>query len=102
MIGLGKKQILACMGEPAGRSPAAQATEIWTYPGVSESDTPPWAAGLDFATLRGSEPCEVRLVMTNGRVSQVSYGMAGGRGVFSGRQCVFAAEPCAEPAALRR
>jgi len=102
MIGLTKKDALACMGAPASRRYAAQATEIWTYPGVTVSDTPPWAAGLDFATLRGSEPCEVRVVMTNGRISQVSYGMPGGRGLFSGRQCIFAAGPCAQIAALRQ
>ncbi len=96
MIGLSGKHVRACMGEPASRRGAGQATEIWTYPGVTATDTPPWAAGLDFATLRGSEPCEVRVVMTNGQVSQVSYGMPGGRGLFSGRQCVFAAAPCAQ------
>ena len=97
MIGLSGKELRACAGEPASRRGAGQATEIWTYAGVTATDTPPWAAGLDFATLRGSEPCEVRVVMTNGRVSQVSYGMPGGRGLFSGRQCVFAAARCAEP-----
>jgi hypothetical protein len=101
MIGLSKKHILACLGAPANRRAVAQATEIWTYPGVTATDTPPWGAGLDFATLRGSEICEVRLVMTNGQVSQVSYGLPGGRGLFSGRQCVFAVEPCAEIGAAR-
>ena len=100
MIGLSKRQILTCMGTPAYRRAAAEATEVWTYPGVTVSDTPPWAAGLDFATRRGSEICEARLVMTNGRVSQVSYGLPGGRGLFSGRQCVFA-HPCAETSAAQ-
>ena len=33
MIGLSKKDILACMGEPAARRGLGEGTEIWTYAG---------------------------------------------------------------------
>jgi hypothetical protein len=95
MIGLSGKDVRACMGEPLTRRGVVQATEIWTYPGATSTETPPWAAGLDLAASRGAEPCHVRLVMTNGRVSQVAYALADGRGLPSGRQCAFAPAACA-------
>jgi hypothetical protein len=95
MIGQSARQIRACLGPPLTHRAAAQATEIWTYPGVTSTATPPWAAGLDLAASRGPEACDVGLVMTNGAVSQVTYALADGRGLPSGRQCAFAPEPCA-------
>ncbi len=95
MIGLSAKQIRACMGPPMRRRAVAQATEIWTYAGMTSTATPPWAAGLDLAAARGPEACDVKLVMTNGAVSQVTYALADGRGLPSGRECAFTPEPCA-------
>ena len=96
MIGLSKRDILLCMGEPIRRQAVAQATEIWTYPvGVTTTDTPPWAAGLNLAASQGSLPCDVELVMTNAHVSQVTYALPGGWALPSARQCSFLVQSCA-------
>ncbi len=96
MIGLAKRDILACLGEPAGRRAVGEGTEIWTYPvGVTTTGTPPWGAGLNLAALQPSLPCEVEVVMTNARVSQVTYALPDGRPLPSGRQCAFAVQACA-------
>ena len=59
MIGLAKRDILACLGEPARRRAVGEGTEIWTYPvGVTTTDTPPWGAGLNFAASQ--PPCPAR------------------------------------------
>jgi hypothetical protein len=96
MIGLTKRDILACMGEPTRRGALDDGTEIWTYAiGVTTTDSPPWARGLNFSALAPSAPCDVRLVMTNARVSQVGYLMPDGWGLPSGQQCSFAVQECA-------
>ena len=96
MIGLSRADIRACLGEPASRSRVAEGTEIWTYPvGVTTTETPPWGLGLDFSAIAPREACDVRLVMTNGRVSQVAYSSAGGRALPAGRQCSFPVRQCA-------
>jgi hypothetical protein len=96
MIGLSKRDILACMGEPGRRHAPAQGTEIWSYAvGTTTTDSPPWAAGLNFSALPPPAPCDVRIVMTNAHVSQVGYQTPDGRALPSGRQCTFAVEACA-------
>jgi hypothetical protein len=96
MIGLSKQDILACMGEPSGRRALDDGTEIWTYAsGRTTTDTPPWAVGLSFSAWAPPSPCDVRVVMTKARVSQIGYAMPDGRSLPSGRQCSFAVEPCA-------
>jgi hypothetical protein len=95
MIGLSTRDILACLGEPVRRHAVAQATEIWAYPiGVTTTDTPPWGAGLNFAATQPPLPCDVRLVMTNAHVSQVSYALPDGSALPSARQCGFAVQTC--------
>jgi hypothetical protein len=96
MIGLSKEDIFACMGEPAKRRALGEGTEILTYAsGRTATDTPPWAFGLNFSAWAAPALCDVRVVMTNGRVSQVGYLMPDGRALPSGRQCSFSAQPCA-------
>jgi len=96
MIGLSKQDILVCMGAPAQRHALGEGTEIFTYAvGHTTTDSPPWSAGLDFGLSAKPAPCDVRVVMTNARVSQVSYLMPDGRALPSGRQCTFAVEACA-------
>ena len=96
IIGLSRTDIRACLGEPAGRRHVGQATEIWSYPdGVTTTETPPWAIGLDFSVLEPRENCDVKLIMTNGRVSQVNYSLPDGRALPLGRQCSFAVQECA-------
>jgi hypothetical protein len=97
MIGLSKRDVLACVGEPAGRRALGEGTEIWTYAiGYTTTDAPPWAAGLDFNLSAKPAPCEVKVVMTNARVSQVAYVLPDGRALPSGLQCTFAVRPCAQ------
>ena len=96
MIGLSQRDILACMGEPASRRTFAEGTQIWTYPiGGTTTHTPPWAYGLNFSALGPPSPCDVRIVMTKARVSQVGYVLPDGRMLPSGRQCTFAVYSCA-------
>jgi hypothetical protein len=96
MIGLSKKDILACLGEPAGRGAPGQGTEIWRYAiGYTTTDAPPWAAGLDVNLSAKPLACDVRLVLTNARVSQVTYALPDGSALPSGRQCTFAVQSCA-------
>jgi hypothetical protein len=97
MIGLSQRTILACMGgAPARVTRPAQATEIWTYrTGVTTTDSPPWSVGANFGLLAGDTPCDVRIVMTNRRVSQVAYALPDGRAPPSGRQCSFPIWTCA-------
>ena len=96
MIGLSKRDVLACLGAPAGRTSPAQRTEIWTYAnGVTTTDSPPWAVGTNFSLLAPPAPCDVRIVMTNARVSEIAYATPDGRRLPSGRQCSFPVWTCA-------
>ena len=101
MIGLSKKKILACMGRPARRD-VVGSTQIWTYPtGQMRTNGAPWAVGLNLgaAPFGPSGSCDVKLVFTNSRVTQVTYAALGGgdRDLPLGQQCVFAVEACAPP-----
>jgi hypothetical protein len=96
MIGLSKKKIRVCMGAPAKRV-VIGSTEIWTYSsGYLWTEGPAWAVGLNLGAPpfgpRG--PCNVEVIMTNSRVSQVTYSAAGGGYLPLGQQCIFAVENC--------
>lgn len=96
MIGLSERAVLACMGQPDRRTRPAERTEIWTYhSGMTAVSTPAWGLGSDFGALGLNQPCDVKVVMTNASVSQVTYRLPDGRALPSGRQCAFAAAPCA-------
>ena len=97
MIGLAKKTILACMGAPAERVKIGS-TEIWTYPfGYLWTEGPAWAIGLNLGAppFGPSGPCDVKVVMTKARVSQVTYSRPDGGDLPLGQQCIFAVENCA-------
>ena len=97
MIGLSKRDILACMGRPASRVPAGQATEIWTYVGGRlRGYGPQWAIGLNTNLIPFSSggSCDVVVVMTNARVTQVGYTAVDGMNLPLGQECVFPAEAC--------
>ena len=97
MIGLSKRDILACLGQPAQRVPSGQATEIWTYTGGQmRGYGPQWAIGLNtnLVPLAPPGPCDVVLVMTNARVSEVGYTAVEGGGLPLGQECVFPVERC--------
>ena len=100
MIGLSKRDILACMGRPAQRAPAGEGTEIWTYAGGRmRGYGPQWALLLntDVAPFTAGGSCDVVLVMTNGRVSQAGYTAVDGAGLPLGQECLFPVEACVKP-----
>jgi hypothetical protein len=97
MIGLSKRDILACLGQPAQRVPSGQATEIWTYVGGQmRGYGPQWAllhnTNLVPFALGGN--CDVVLVMTNGQVSEVGYTAVDGSRFPLGQECIFSVERC--------
>jgi hypothetical protein len=97
MIGLSKRDILACLGRPAQRAPAGQATEIWTYVGGQmRGYGPQWAIGLNTNLIPFTPPgsCDVVLVMTNAHVSEAGYAAIDGGALPLGRECVFPVERC--------
>ncbi len=97
MIGLSKGDVLACLGRPTRRAPVGDATEIWTYDnGQIRGYGPQWAIGLNtnLPPLAWPGDCEVKVVMTNARASQVGYVAADGGPLPLGRACVFPVERC--------
>jgi hypothetical protein len=97
LIGLSKRDILACLGQPAGRAAAGQATEIWTYVGGQmRGYGPQWAIGLNTNLLPFASPgnCDVVLVMTNAHVSQAGYAAVDGQALPLGQECLFPVERC--------
>ncbi len=97
MIGLSKRDILACFGRPAARVSSGQATEIWTYVGGRmRGYGPQWAIGLNtnLIPFAPGGHCDVVLVMTNDRVSQVGYTAVNGGNLPLGQECVFSVESC--------
>ncbi len=84
------------MGAPARRVTIGS-TQIWTYPsGAMQTEGPRWAIGLNLGAPpfgpRG--PCDVKVVMTDARVSQVAYARPDGGDLPLGQQCAFAVENC--------
>ena len=97
MIGLSKREVLACLGPPAERVPAGQATEIWTYVGGQmRGYGPQWAIPLNTNLLPFAPPgsCDVVMAMTNARVSEVGYAAIDGGALPLGRECLFPVERC--------
>ena len=97
MIGLSKRGILACFGQPTQRVPSGQATEIWTYTGGQmRGYGPQWAIGLNtnLIPFTPGGSCNVVLVMTNAHVSQVGYTAVDGSKFPLGQECVFSVERC--------
>jgi hypothetical protein len=96
MIGLSAKKILACMGDPARRDVVAS-TQIWTYPtGHMETGGAIWAVGLNLGAppLGPVGPCDVKLVFTKGKVTQVTYATPANGDLPLGQLCIFAVENC--------
>jgi hypothetical protein len=97
MIGLSKRNILACLGQPAQRVPSGQATEIWTYTGgPMRGYGPQWAIGLNtnLVPFAPGGSCDVVLVMTNSHVSEIGYTAVDGSKFPLGQECVFSVERC--------
>lgn len=97
MIGLPQRDILACLGRPAQRVPSGQATEIWTYVGGQmRGYGPQWAISLNtnLVPFTPGGSCDVVVVMTNARVSEVGYTAVDGSKFPLGQECVFPVERC--------
>ena len=104
MIGLSKKQLLACMGAPAHRMRIGS-TEIWTYPtGSALVEGGIFSPGLNgMASFFGGADafCNVNVVTTNGAASQIYYSAPDGGPLRLGEQCLFAAQNCEAPWVVR-
>ena len=97
IIGLSKRDILACLGEPAQRAPSGEATEIWTYVGGQmRGYGPQWALLLNtnLIPFTPGGSCDVVLAITNARVSGVGYTAVGGSRFPLGQECVFPVQSC--------
>jgi hypothetical protein len=97
MIGLSAKKILACIGDPFRRD-VVGATQIWTYPvGHMETGGAVWAVGLNLGAppLGPVGPCDVKIVFTKAKVTQVTYAAPGGGDLPLGQLCIFPVEACA-------
>jgi hypothetical protein len=97
LIGLAKRDILACFGRPTQRVPSGEATEIWTYTGgQTRGYGPQWAIGLNtnLVPFASGGSCNVVMVMTNAHVSEVGYTAVNGSKFPLGQECVFSVERC--------
>ena len=97
LIGLKARDIRACLGPPRDPAAVGQATEIWTYAnGETRGYGPQWALliNTNLPPFAWPESCETRFVMTNGRVSQVTYAAADGEALPLGQECLFPVEAC--------
>ena len=97
LIGLKERDIRACLGLPQNRARPGQATEIWTYAnGATRGYGPQWALLLNtnLPPFAGPAGCEVRFVMTVGRVTQVTYAAADGGALPLGQECLFPIKAC--------
>jgi hypothetical protein len=97
LIGLRARDIHACLGPPQDRRPAGQGTEIWTYAdGEARGYGPQWALLLNtnVPPLAWPGRCQPKFVMTEGRVSQVTYAAGDGEPLPLGQECLFPVEAC--------
>ena len=93
MIGLSGKTILACMGEPAKRR-SIGATEIWSFASGTVH-----IEGEGFATFgypRHAQ-CNVEIVLTKSKVTQVNYTGPDGDPLDLGERCDFDVGRCVQP-----
>lgn len=99
MIGLTRRHIRLCMGWPDRRA-AIGATDIWTYrSGRAEVPGLFLASGVNgMASWFFHDPeCAVVIIMTNARVSQITYTAPNGGPLPLGELCDFAVENCVGP-----
>jgi hypothetical protein len=97
MIGLSKKAILACMGEPVRRR-SIGATDIWSFASGTVR-----IEGESIATFgyKRHALCNVEIVLTKGMVSQVTYTGPDGDPLDLGERCSFDVERCVSALTVR-
>jgi hypothetical protein len=93
MIGLSRHEIRACMGEPVRRR-SVGATDIWWFASGTV-----WTEGEGFATFgyQRHSLCDVEIVLTNGKVSQVTYTGPDLDPLDLGERCYFDVGRCVGP-----
>jgi hypothetical protein len=82
MIGISKEKLLACMGPPKNRMTQG-ATEVWSY-----------GSGGSVNDNGRIKYCSINFVMSQGRVSQVSYSGPSGDLIAPHEECAFALQNC--------
>lgn len=101
MVGMGKEDVLACMGPPRQNAHVG-ATEVWTYRSTEGAGTSTSIRDKIDKNLTLDQSyhernfCTINIVMKNGVVAVVHYN--GPRSGFMARdeQCGFAVEHCVE------
>jgi len=93
MIGLPGKRILACMGQPVRRR-SIGATDIWSF---AVGRVRIEGEGLATFGYPRHPLCNVVIVLTKGRVSQVEYTGPAGDPLDLGERCDFDVVRCVEP-----
>jgi outer membrane protein assembly factor BamE (lipoprotein component of BamABCDE complex) len=95
MTGMNKEQVLICMGPPAAKI-AEGHTEVWSYSSSHStgSDHPTVALIASATAVLVTEHCTVNVVMTDNRVSQVSYYGPTGALLTAGERCADAIQNC--------
>jgi hypothetical protein len=99
MIGLSKKAIHACLGAPLKKS-GVGATEIWTYAnGRTEVEVGLFSLGVNGVAsgIAGDRLCQVKVIMTHARVTQVAYAGPDGAPLALGELCNFPVRNCVAP-----
>jgi hypothetical protein len=93
MIGLSRHEVRACMGEPARRR-SIGATDIWWFASGTVR-----IEGEGFATFGYSRHsvCDVEIVLTNGKVSQITYTGPDVDPLDLGERCDFDVGRCVGP-----
>ena len=93
MIGLSRHEIWACMGEPVRRRTVGATDILWFASGTVRIE------GEGFATFahRRHSLCVVEIVLTNGKVSQVTYTGPDIDPLDLGERCDFDVGRCVGP-----
>ena len=93
MIGLGRHEIRECMGEPIRRR-SVGATELWWFASGTVR-----IEGEGFATFgyKRHALCDVEIVLTKGKVSQITYTGPDLDPLDLGERCDFDVGRCVGP-----
>jgi hypothetical protein len=93
MLGLSRHEIRACMGEPVRRR-SVGATDIWWFASGTVR-----IEGEGFATFgyKRHALCNIEIVLTKGRVSQVTYTGPDLDPLDLGERCDFDVRRCVGP-----
>jgi hypothetical protein len=97
MIGLSKKAILACMGEPVRRR-SIGATDIWWF---ASGTVRIEGEGIATFGYKRHAMCDVKIVLTKGMVSQVLYTGPDDDPLDLGERCSFDVEGCVSALTVR-